>query len=546
MSEDGQLLSQYVIERSEVAFAELTERHIHLVYSAALRLVNGDVFAAQDVAQRVFTELARQAESLAKHPVLVGWLYTTTRHIALRMNRSEQRRKAREQEANTMNELLHDEPPAADWTQLGPVIEDVMHELDEKDRDAVLLRFFQKRSLREVGAALDLNENAARMRIERALDKLRGKLASRGITTTAAMLATAVGANAVHAAPAGLAATVSATAVAGAAVQFTGAITTTTKVIAMTTLQKTIIAASLAVAVGTGVYAVRQGSQMREQVQTLEQQQGSAADQIRQLEQERNAATGQVAALREENARLRSGQSANELLKLRGEVGVLRQKAGTTQSNASSPRTGLEKMMSDPAMKEYIRQAQIGKFKEFYGDFFKEQNMTPEQTEKFLNVMCDIAGKSMEQLSSAAQGNGQQPAAEDINGSPLHELLGDGGMARFKQYSDEIPAKITVKLLQQKLEENPLNEQQSAQLLQIVKAEPTQLTQGITGAPDKAFLGSQAEIDSFLQQLNESNQRIVQQASSILAPDQLTALDGILTNAIASRRLQAAALIQKH
>jgi hypothetical protein len=448
-----------------------------------------------------------------------------------------------------MNHLLHDESPAADWTQLGPVIEDVMHELDEKDRHAVLLRFFQKRSLREVGAALDLNENAARMRIERALDKLRGKLASRGLITTAAMLAAAVGANAVHAAPAGLAATVSATAVAGAAVQVTGAITTTTKVIAMTTLQKTIIAASLAVAVGTGVYAVRQGSQMREQVQTLEQKEGSAADQIRQLEQERNAATSQVAALREENARLRSGQPASELLKLRGEVGVLRQKAGTTQSNASAPRTGLEKMMSDPAMKEYIRQAQIGKFKEFYGDFFKEQNLTPEQTEKFLNVMCDIAGKSMEQLSSAAQGNAQQPSAEEglkgLNGQ-LQELLGDGGMARFKEYSDEIPAKMTVKMLQQKLEENPLNEQQSARLLQIVKAEPTQLTQGITGAPDKAFLGSQAEIDGFLQQVNDSNQRIVQQASSILAPDQLAALDGVLTNAIASRRLQAAALIQKH
>ena len=97
--------------------------------------------------------------------------------------------------------------PPADWSQLRPVIEDAMHELDEKDRHAVLLRFFQNKTLNEVGAALNLTENAARMRVERALDKLRGKLARRGVTTTAAALAAVVSANAVQAAPAGFAAT---------------------------------------------------------------------------------------------------------------------------------------------------------------------------------------------------------------------------------------------------------------------------------------------------------------------------------------------------
>jgi hypothetical protein len=124
--------------------------------------------------------------------------------------------------------------------------------------------------------------------------------------------------------------------------------------------------------------------------------------------------------------------------------------------------------------------------------------------------------------------------------------LGDAGYARWKEYSDEIPARTTISLLNTQLGETPLSKEQSALLLQTVKAEPSNLTMGITGAPDKAFLGSQADIDSFLGQVAESNQRIVQQAASFLPADQLAALNTVLTNAITSRKLQAAALIQKH
>jgi hypothetical protein len=128
----------------------------------------------------------------------------------------------------------------------------------------------------------------------------------------------------------------------------------------------------------------------------------------------------------------------------------------------------------------------------------------------------------------------------------LQALLGDAGYARWKEYSDEIPARTTISLLNTQLGETPLSKEQSALLLQTVKAEPSNLTMGITGAPDKAFLGSQADIDSFLGQVAESNQRIVQQAASFLPADQLAALNTVLTNAITSRKLQAAALIQKH
>jgi len=161
MNEDAELLRQYATDRSEAAFTELIRRQVDLVYSAALRLMNGDVHRAQDVAQQVFSELARQAKRLTRHPALAGWLYTTTRLMALRARRTEQRRTAREQEANAMNELLREPAREQEWKHLGPVLEDAMHELGEKDRLAVLLRFFQNKSLKEVGLALGLSENAA-------------------------------------------------------------------------------------------------------------------------------------------------------------------------------------------------------------------------------------------------------------------------------------------------------------------------------------------------------------------------------------------------
>jgi len=544
MTDDAALLSRYAAEQSEAAFAELTQRHVDLVYSAALRLMNSDVHAAQDLTQQVFTEVARQAKRLARHPAFVGWLYTTTRLMAWRIQRTEQRRQAREQEAHAMNQLLQDNEPPPDWNQLRPLLEDVMHELDDKDRYAVLLRFFQNRTLAEVGAALQLTENAARMRVDRALDKLRSKLARRGITTSAATLAAVVTANAVQAAPAGLAATISAAAIAGSAAQASTLIAAA-KTIAMTTLQKTIVAAAVTAAVGTGIYAIHQGAQLRGQLQTLQREQAPLAAQIEQLKQERDQTSNQLAALREENGRLKAGSNTTELLKLRGQVGQLRQRVAANNA-ANQPASGLAKMMSDPAMKEYLRQAQKDKIRSMYTDLFKELQLTPEQADQCLDILCDAASKSLEQYM--ATGNTHQLTADETAdiGNRLRALLGDAGALRLKEYSDEVPARTTVSMLNSQLGSAPLNDEQSARLLQVVKAEPNELTHGITGAPDKAFLGSQADIDKFLQQVAESNQRILQQAGGFLTPDQLAALETLLGKSIETRKLQAAALIQKH
>src|SRR5678816_1650461 len=169
---DGELLGRYVRDQSDDAFAELVRRHLNLVYSAALRQVDGDAHTAEDIAQRVFTELARQARRLQEHPTLAGWLHTTTRQIAGHHRRSGQRRARREQEAYAMQEQ-NPTSETDEWRQLRPVLDEAMQELPESDRLALLLRFFEGQELRRVGEVLGLTENAARMRVQRALEKLQ-------------------------------------------------------------------------------------------------------------------------------------------------------------------------------------------------------------------------------------------------------------------------------------------------------------------------------------------------------------------------------------
>src|SRR5271156_4598051 len=187
MTPDSELLARFARTNSEDAFAELVKRHVNLVYSAALRQVNGDTHLAQDVAQTVFTDLARKAGSLARRETLTGWLYTSAHFAAAKIVRGENRRRDREEKF--MREPTSETAPEADWENLRPTLDDAMHELKETDREAILLRYFENRQFAEVGAKLGLNENAARMRVERALEKLRAVFAKRGVTTIATMAA---------------------------------------------------------------------------------------------------------------------------------------------------------------------------------------------------------------------------------------------------------------------------------------------------------------------------------------------------------------------
>ncbi len=223
MRDDAELLREYAETGSEEAFAELVRRHLGLVYQSALRQVGGDAHLAQDVAQSVFADLARKAGSLSGRTVLAGWLYTSARYAAVQVVRSEQRRRKREEAVMNLNEQASADGGAAEWERLRPVIDDALHGLGERDREAVLLRFFEGRAFGEIGRKLAVSEDAARMRVERALERLRGLLVRRGVTSTSAALAVALSGQAMAAVPAGLAVSVTSAALTGGSAVAVGA-----------------------------------------------------------------------------------------------------------------------------------------------------------------------------------------------------------------------------------------------------------------------------------------------------------------------------------
>jgi RNA polymerase sigma factor (sigma-70 family) len=249
MIDDAQLLRRYVETKSQAAFAELVQRHINLVYSVALRQVSGDTHLAEDVVQHVFSALARKARTLVDRPTLGGWLYRSVHYAASDVVRGERRRRTREEKVE-METLATtgDSSEDAAWEKARPLIDAAIAELDERDRDAVSLRFFENRSFVDVGFRLNLSENAARMRVERALDKLHAALSKRGVTSTSAALGLALANQAMATVPAGLAGSVAGAAAAGAVgTAALWSILATSKVVASLSLGGAVAASGVAI-----------------------------------------------------------------------------------------------------------------------------------------------------------------------------------------------------------------------------------------------------------------------------------------------------------
>ena len=302
---DTQLLREYVELANEAAFREIVLRYTHLVYSSALRQV-GSPDLALDVAQIVFSDLARKARPLSRSHnsgnSLLGWLYRSTRFAALSQLRADRRRQVRERQA--MEHFQPSPENLLDWDQAQPVLDEAMLELNDEDREAVLLRFFNNADFRTIGQFLGLSDDAAQKRVSRALHKLRDCLASRGVITTAAALSTTLSTNAVLPAPAGAASALSAGALAGASI---AAATTgpVSQIIVMTTLQKTAIGLTLALLAGAGIYQTHRVSKLRAQVETLQQQQAPLLEQLRQRSELGEGTNSQLARLQNENYELR-------------------------------------------------------------------------------------------------------------------------------------------------------------------------------------------------------------------------------------------------
>ncbi len=266
--DDTELLQEYVESRSEKAFAELVGRHLDLVYSTALRMVRESALA-KDVAQAVFIQLARKARTIRSGNALPGWLYRVTHHQAANAVRAERTRRQYEMEAVDM--VPSNDPSPAAWESIAPHLEEAMNTLSQQDQNAVLQRFFQGRSWREVGTALALSDDAAQKRVGRALDKLRLHLSRRGIAVSTSVIGMALAVNAVQAAPSGLASTVTTASLAGTTGAGTSTITSTLKSMLMNKTTVGILAGLIITAAVTVPLAVSQNKTPRADAAMTEQ-----------------------------------------------------------------------------------------------------------------------------------------------------------------------------------------------------------------------------------------------------------------------------------
>lgn len=326
--EDHELLQEFVQKRSQDAFRQLVDRNLPMVYSAACRLA-GNSHLAQEVAQEVFTTLAQKAENIGSHQVLGGWLYKTTRHLAMHAVRTEVRRHTRERIAVSLHSTEQDNSPEEIFDYLEPA----MAELEDADHDALVLRYLQDRTLKEVGLQMGVSEDAARMRVNRALDRLRNIFEARGVSVASTALASVLITGSAAAVPSTLAGSISlaAVGVSSAAAATLGAVTITTMHWLNTKSVAAIIAASVLAASGT--YFLQQGKidQLRAEQETFAAEQGKLAS---AYEASRTSAT----AMESELEQLR--RSTSELMRLRNEVaGIRRERDAAKQAEAATKKS---------------------------------------------------------------------------------------------------------------------------------------------------------------------------------------------------------------
>ncbi len=457
MHEDTELLRRFAENRSNEAFSALVRRHLNLVYSSALRRTNGDTHLAEDVTQIVFVTLARQAASLRAHAVLAGWLYVATRNAAAKAMRTELRRTTREQEAYAMQESSFSSNATTDWDRIRPQLESVLDELDERDRDAVLLRFFENRPFAEIGDALRVSNDAARMRVDRALEKLRALLARRGITSTTAALALALEHQAAAAAPAGLAASVNSALIASGAMGGAGASSF------MSTTILTVGVAGLVslLSLGTALYQANQAREAEASRAALTASGKTNAARIQELEG-RLVSTEKSKTLAEPLP-LPPGKATN----------ADSAAAEATKKKKAATALAFSEAMKDPVFAAAWRKQQLRYLEGAYGDAFTALNLSPDRLTRLKELLI-ARRESVADARDAARTAGLTDAelgkaviqASNLWTNPITGVVGETGYAALERSEKAQPFRsmldpIAVDL---KMGGMPLTPEQATQL----------------------------------------------------------------------------------
>jgi RNA polymerase sigma factor (sigma-70 family) len=545
MTNDADLLGQFIREpgtrAGQDAFTALVDRHLNLVYSAALRQVRSP-HLAEEISQSVFTQLARHAASLKPGTVLAAWLHQVTHHAAIDVLRSESRRQAREQIACEMSRVMEDNP--VDWTQIEPLLDQAVQALDETDRAAIILRFFENKSLREVGEALGTSDDAAQKRVSRALERLREHFVRHKIAAVAAGLAAVISAHAVQAAPAGLSAAVASGSLAATISVPVSASLTTAKVIAMTTLQKIAIGAVLVGAAVTIAYQQHRITQL--QTEVLVKQPASdkgLAAQIAQLQQERDTASNELASVKEENAALKKRPA--EVLKLRGEVGVLQD-----QKARLGATTAISKMTSTPEARQLLHDQQKLGMGAAYKQLAKDLKLTPDQTDKLNDLLADYVMQNVDQVTTALR---DKPSTDQLNqvfagenttlNQKVQELVGAEGLAKFQDYNKNLLSNLSVDQFDSNFTGTADEKSAKAEKLRQAIQQASQSALASAGLPadyqtipmlNFVNIASEQQASQSLKLLEGIYQQAAGSASTYLSPDEMTKLQTFINKAIAN------------
>src|SRR5580765_163043 len=393
MTDSQQLLAEYVQTGSEKGFRELVSRYLGLVYSSAVRLVDGDTHLAEDVSQTVFADLARLARTLSRDAMLGGWLHRHTCFVASKTLRGERRRLARERQAVEMNAL--EDHSADNLALIAPVLDEAINQLGEEDRKAILLRFFEQNDFQSVGEALGSNEDAARKRVNRALEKLHTLLTKRGVVLSATVLGTTLATEALTAAPIGLATSISTIVLAGTATGSTGATLTYLKIMSMTKLKIGVITAVIVAGVVIPLAVQHYNTaKLRAADEALRQQ----VEQNNRLALE-NERLAKQAAQASAPQPITTGDQTREVARLRGEVGRLRQTTSEIAASKTNGPSALSGLKANPGMWKLIRDQQKVGLGMIYKEFAKREKLPTAQGEKLTELLADNVMENIDHIT---------------------------------------------------------------------------------------------------------------------------------------------------
>jgi RNA polymerase sigma factor (sigma-70 family) len=533
MTTDAELLQRYTSAGAEDAFAELVRRHITLVYSTALRQLGDDSHLAQDVTQRVFAALARKGHALTDRAALAGWLYLAAHHAAVEFVRANSRRKIREQEAHAMQELTA-VSAAEDWARVRPLLDAAMRDLSETDREAVLLRFFEQQSYADVGAALNLSVDAARMRVDRAIEKLRGLLGRRGITSTGAALGAAL-ANQAIALPVDLIASVT-----GAALRHggpnLGAGTTEAGAFSIMNLPTLAISTIALIAIGGAVYQAREARRAESATQTAAQQVSVLRAQLHSIERDLASTREQLAAVQ---SRVAPAAPAFGM-------------APPRQAAAAAPGSGSGAVArwgfrsSDGTLQESTsfidtpegRRAMLYEAAEStYAAFFRQQAWTGQQKETFKALMADRKELGRQLLQGALAG-GTPPTREmalKVTDQTTRDFevrmgaaLGDGAVEALRDFETKKPLRNLADNLAKKLfyTDAPLSPAQADQLVAAL----AKSVQSAEGRIDLNAVGGES---------------LIAPALAVLSPTQVDAFRELEAQRLKQREIEQQAMAER-